>query len=211
MKSDGANGSPCRSPRDDLNKPVREPFSKTENQQLDNSKPIMDINLIENPNLRRTHKIPLHTIIGLGHVQLEDNILSRPYIQRLWVLFSNTRRCEESIQQEESELLPLVTSLLWEQREQNPKKTFRCHLLSFLTKEIPFRLPLLVRFYKKRISLCHSILPIFLLQMPKQRLIQSNAPTLGHEWRVPVLWVSCLLYSSILYAAFYCPCPIQSR
>lgn len=29
------------------------------------------------------------------------------------------------------------------------------NLLSFLTKEIPFRLPLLVRFFNKRISLCH--------------------------------------------------------
>ncbi|RHN51127.1 hypothetical protein MtrunA17_Chr6g0465031 [Medicago truncatula] len=29
----------------------------------------------------------------------------------------------------------------------------------------------------KIISLCHSILPILLLQMPKQTLIQSNAPT----------------------------------
>lgn len=100
-------------------------------------------------------------------------IPSRPYIQRILVLFSNTIRCEESIQQEESELLPLVTSLLWEQRKQNLNQTFRCHFLSFLTKEIPFRLPLLVRFYNKRISLCHSIIPILLLQMPKQTLIQS--------------------------------------
>lgn len=73
-------------------------------------------------------------------------------------------------------------------REQNPNQTFRCHLLSFLTKEIPFRLPLLVRFFdNKIISLCHSILPILLLQMPKQTLIQSNAPTLGHELPLPLL------------------------
>lgn len=46
--------------------------------------------------------------------------------------------CEESIQQEESELLPLVTSRLWEQREQNPNQTFRCHLLSFRSfREVP--------------------------------------------------------------------------
>lgn len=71
-----------------------------------------------------------------------------------YLLLSNTIRCEESIQQEESELLPLFATLRTARAES--ESDFKIdNLLSFLTKEIPFRLPLLVRFFNKIISLCH--------------------------------------------------------